>query len=129
MNVKLTFLWKEHEETVDIERLMHYLETDIAPKCQEIPGVSHVEVCQFIPFSFLGEEQKEEIDPEKVMVQMNLYYQGGSAGLEKAMAEFNDAYLVQEIIRQDAYLDVYVSYITSIKKEKSFFKRKNLFRF
>lgn len=126
MNVKLTFLWKQNEETMDIEKISKYIERDIVPKCQEIPGVSHVEVCQFVPFSFLGEEPSDEINPEKVVVQMDLYYQGGSAGLERAMANFNDAYLVQEIIRQDSYLDVYVSYVSTHKKQKSI---KNLFKF
>jgi hypothetical protein len=127
MKIKLTFLWKEHEDIKDTDGHVQYLQTNIIPKILEIPGVDHVELCHFVPFSLL--DPVDETDKQKhIVVQMDVIYEGES-GLEQAMANFNDSYLVEEIIRQNDYLDLYVSYSTSFEKEKLFIKKKNFFGF
>jgi hypothetical protein len=116
MKIKFTFLVRDHEEIRDIDAYVAYAQTEVIPKILDIDGVDHVELCHFVPFSFIEPKPTTEQVEQKHVLQMDIYYDE-EAGIEQAMANFDNAYLVEEIIRQDKYLDLYISYITTFKKE------------
>lgn len=114
MKIKFTFLFRYHEETKDTDAYAQFLTTKIIPNILKVKGVSHIELCHFVPFSF--GMQSDEFTEEKHVLQMDIYYEGEEQ-FHEAMMNFNDSYLVEEIIKALEYTDIYISYITKHEKE------------
>jgi hypothetical protein len=115
MFVKFTFLFRNHEETRDTDAYLQFLQTKIIPKILQVNGVSHVEVCHFVPFSF-GPQPNSSMNDQKHLLQMDIYY-NSFQDFQLAMANFNDAYLVNEIAKAASYTDTYISYITEFAND------------
>ncbi len=116
MYVKYTFLFRNDEATRDTDAYLEFLQTKIIPKILQVNGVSHVEVCHFVPFSF-GHQSSNHANDQKHLMQMDIYY-NSFEDFQIAMSNFNDSYLVGEIIKASEYTDSYISYITEFTKEE-----------
>ncbi|WP_145962183.1 hypothetical protein [Thermoflavimicrobium daqui] len=111
--IKLTMLFRQHEETKDINKYVDFLHTDIIPNILNLNKVSHVELCHYVPFSFVPDKN---LDDQKYILQLDIYYENQEA-FQHSVASFNSAKLVEEIIKASEYQDIYISYITHYTKE------------
>ncbi|WP_093231453.1 hypothetical protein [Thermoflavimicrobium dichotomicum] len=117
MKLKFTMLFRYHEETKDTDAFANYLRTQIIPNILKIKGISHVELCHFVPFSFIS--PNVELDETKYLFQLDMYYESDEA-FQQAVSSFNDSFLVEEMIRAGDYIDLYLSYIEPFYKEEMY---------
>lgn len=107
-------LFRKHRETEDTARYADFLQTKIIPNILKINGISHVELCHFVPFTMFSTKSDEEID-QRHLLQLDMYYES-EEGLQRAMATFRDSYLIEEIVKAEDYSDLYLSYISTYPK-------------
>ncbi|MFC7441754.1 hypothetical protein [Laceyella putida] len=115
MKMKFTFLFRNHEETKDTDQYSHFLQNNIIPNVLKVEGVSHVELCHLAPFTFVAPPNGNQEEPQHLL-QMDIYY-NSVVDFQQAMNSFNDAYLVEEIVKAADYTDLYISYIVNYSKE------------
>jgi hypothetical protein len=113
MKIKFSFQFREHEDTKDVIGYIGWLKKEIVPRILNVPGVARIEVSQNVPFSFLPDSKPIA----KYVCQMDIFYKT-EEDFQNSMASFNDAFLVQELIKADDYLDLHICYIENIEKKK-----------
>jgi hypothetical protein len=115
MKMKFSFLFRNHEETRDTDRYTLFLQNNIIPNILEVDGVSHVELCHLAPFTFAMTQDGAQTEPQHVL-QMDIYYDS-VIDFQQAMNSFNNAYLVDEIVKASEYTDLYISCIVDYTPE------------
>lgn len=120
MKIKFSFQWREHEDTKDVEGYINWIKTNIVPATLQIKGVAHCEVSQSIPFSFIPDHEPQT----RYVCQLDVFYKT-EEDFKTSLENFNDPFIVQEIIKATPYLDIHICYIEKMERKKVDFK--NLF--